>query len=160
MGGVILPPVPAFYSRAKTIDDLVKPYRRSRARLFDDHQSSAAGRRMKHDVVTDDHMYEKEDFRGFWTAGQEKGTHDIRQPVDIRHIANWSTSPTRRSISTTSSATTCRRVGIIRSVGAPPFRWLRANFEIEFRPSRHRPPDTAEIRRNAPRKEVIEVTVK
>ena len=54
MGGVIFPPVPAFYSRAKTIDDLVN---HTVGRVLDlfgvEHQDISRWRGMKHDAVKD-----------------------------------------------------------------------------------------------------------
>jgi polyprenyl P-hydroxybenzoate/phenylacrylic acid decarboxylase-like protein len=52
MGGVIFPPVPAFYSRAKTIDDLVNHTVGRVLDLFDvEHESIKRWQGMKHDVV-------------------------------------------------------------------------------------------------------------
>ncbi len=54
MGGVIFPPVPAFYSRAKTIDDLVNHTVGRVLDLFDvEHGSIKRWQGMKHDVVKD-----------------------------------------------------------------------------------------------------------
>jgi polyprenyl P-hydroxybenzoate/phenylacrylic acid decarboxylase-like protein len=54
MGGVIFPPVPAFYSRAKTIDDLVNHTVGRVLDLFDvEHESIKRWQGMKHDVVKD-----------------------------------------------------------------------------------------------------------
>jgi polyprenyl P-hydroxybenzoate/phenylacrylic acid decarboxylase-like protein len=54
MGGVIFPPVPAFYSRAKTIDDLVN---HTVGRVLDlfgvEHDNIQRWQGMKHDVVKD-----------------------------------------------------------------------------------------------------------
>jgi len=54
MGGVIFPPVPAFYSRAKTIDDLVN---HTVGRVLDlfgvEHSNIQRWHGMKHDVVKD-----------------------------------------------------------------------------------------------------------
>jgi polyprenyl P-hydroxybenzoate/phenylacrylic acid decarboxylase-like protein len=54
MGGVIFPPVPAFYSRAKTIDDLVN---HTVGRVLDlfgvEHEAIARWQGMKHDIVKD-----------------------------------------------------------------------------------------------------------
>ena len=54
MGGVIFPPVPAFYSRAKTIDDLVN---HTVGRVLDlfgvAHDTISRWKGMKHDVVKD-----------------------------------------------------------------------------------------------------------
>jgi len=54
MGGVIFPPVPAFYSRAKTIDDLVN---HTVGRVLDlfgiAHQNISRWQGMKHDAVKD-----------------------------------------------------------------------------------------------------------
>jgi polyprenyl P-hydroxybenzoate/phenylacrylic acid decarboxylase-like protein len=54
MGGVIFPPVPAFYSQAKTIDDLVN---HTVGRVLDLFSVDTAGMKrwqgMKHDVVKD-----------------------------------------------------------------------------------------------------------
>ena len=54
MGGVIFPPVPAFYSRAKTIDDLVN---HTVGRVLDlfgvEHSNIQRWQGMKHDVVKD-----------------------------------------------------------------------------------------------------------
>jgi 2,5-furandicarboxylate decarboxylase 2 len=54
MGGVIFPPVPAFYSRAKTIDDLVN---HTVGRVLDlfgiEHSGIRRWHGMKHDVVKD-----------------------------------------------------------------------------------------------------------
>jgi polyprenyl P-hydroxybenzoate/phenylacrylic acid decarboxylase-like protein len=54
MGGVIFPPVPAFYSRAKTIDDLVN---HTVGRVLDlfgvEHSGIQRWGGMKHDVVKD-----------------------------------------------------------------------------------------------------------
>jgi polyprenyl P-hydroxybenzoate/phenylacrylic acid decarboxylase-like protein len=54
MGGVIFPPVPAFYSRARTIDDLVN---HTVGRVLDlfgvEHESIRRWQGMKHDVVKD-----------------------------------------------------------------------------------------------------------
>ena len=54
MGGVIYPPVPAFYSRAKTIDDLVN---HTVGRVLDlfgvAHQNISRWQGMKHDVIKD-----------------------------------------------------------------------------------------------------------
>lgn len=54
MGGVIFPPVPAFYSRAKTIDDLVN---HTVGRVLDlfgvEHSGIRRWGGMKHDVVKD-----------------------------------------------------------------------------------------------------------
>ena len=54
MGGVILPPVPAFYSRAKTIDDLVN---HTVGRVLDlfgvAHDNIRRWQGMKHDAVKD-----------------------------------------------------------------------------------------------------------
>ena len=55
MGGVIFPPVPAFYSRAKTIDDLVNHTVGRVLDLFDiAHENISRWKGMKHDVVKDD----------------------------------------------------------------------------------------------------------
>lgn len=55
MGGVIFPPVPAFYSRAKSIDDLVN---HTVGRVLDlfgvEHQSIARWQGIKNDAVKDD----------------------------------------------------------------------------------------------------------
>jgi polyprenyl P-hydroxybenzoate/phenylacrylic acid decarboxylase-like protein len=52
MGGVIFPPVPAFYSRAKTIDDLVNHTVGRVLDLFDvEHESISRWAGMKHDVL-------------------------------------------------------------------------------------------------------------
>jgi polyprenyl P-hydroxybenzoate/phenylacrylic acid decarboxylase-like protein len=54
MGGVIFPPVPAFYSRAKTIDDLVNHTVGRVLDLFNvEHESIKRWQGMKHDVVKD-----------------------------------------------------------------------------------------------------------
>ena len=53
MGGVIFPPVPAFYSRAKTIDDLVNHTVGRVLDLFAEHQNISRWQGMKHDVVKD-----------------------------------------------------------------------------------------------------------
>jgi len=54
MGGVIFPPVPAFYSQAKTIDDLVNHTVGRVLDLFNvEHQSIKRWQGMKHDVVKD-----------------------------------------------------------------------------------------------------------
>ena len=54
MGGVIFPPVPAFYSRAKTIDDLVN---HTVGRVLDlfgvEHEAIRRWQGMKHDIQTD-----------------------------------------------------------------------------------------------------------
>jgi len=54
MGGVIFPPVPAFYSRAKTIDDLVN---HTVGRVLDlfgiAHENISRWQGMKHDAVKD-----------------------------------------------------------------------------------------------------------
>ena len=54
MGGVIFPPVPAFYSRAKTIDDLVN---HSVGRVLDllgvEHEAIKRWQGMKHDILKD-----------------------------------------------------------------------------------------------------------
>ena len=54
MGGVIFPPVPAFYSRAKTIDDLVN---HTVGRVLDlfgvEHDAIRRWQGMKHDIVKD-----------------------------------------------------------------------------------------------------------
>ena len=54
MGGVIFPPVPAFYSRAKTIDDLVN---HTVGRVLDlfgvEHEAIKRWQGMKHDIVKD-----------------------------------------------------------------------------------------------------------
>jgi polyprenyl P-hydroxybenzoate/phenylacrylic acid decarboxylase-like protein len=54
MGGVIFPPVPAFYSRAKTIDDLVN---HTVGRVLDlfgvEHSNISRWQGMRHDVVKD-----------------------------------------------------------------------------------------------------------
>ncbi len=54
MGGVIFPPVPAFYSRAKTIDDLVN---HTVGRVLDlfgvEHENISRWQGMKHDAVKD-----------------------------------------------------------------------------------------------------------
>jgi polyprenyl P-hydroxybenzoate/phenylacrylic acid decarboxylase-like protein len=54
MGGVIFPPVPAFYSRAKTIDDLVN---HTVGRVLDlfgvEHEAIKRWQGMKHDSVKD-----------------------------------------------------------------------------------------------------------
>ena len=54
MGGVIFPPVPAFYSRAKTIDDLVN---HTVGRVLDlfgvEHEAIRRWQGMKHDIATD-----------------------------------------------------------------------------------------------------------
>ena len=54
MGGVIFPPVPAFYSKAKTIDDLVN---HTVGRVLDlfgvEHGGISRWQGMKHDVVKD-----------------------------------------------------------------------------------------------------------
>jgi polyprenyl P-hydroxybenzoate/phenylacrylic acid decarboxylase-like protein len=54
MGGVIFPPVPAFYSRAKTIDDLVN---HTVGRILDlfgvEHEAIKRWQGMKHDIVKD-----------------------------------------------------------------------------------------------------------
>ncbi len=53
MGGVIFPPVPAFYSRAKTIDDLVNHVGRV-LDLFDvEHSGIQRWQGMKHNAVKD-----------------------------------------------------------------------------------------------------------
>ena len=55
MGGVIFPPVPAFYSRAKTIDDLVNHTVGRVLDLFDvKHESIGRWAGMKHDVLKDE----------------------------------------------------------------------------------------------------------
>jgi polyprenyl P-hydroxybenzoate/phenylacrylic acid decarboxylase-like protein len=55
MGGVIFPPVPAFYSRAKSIDDLVN---HTAGRVLDlfgvEHQNIARWQGIKNDAVKDD----------------------------------------------------------------------------------------------------------
>jgi len=54
MGGVIFPPVPAFYSRAKTIDDLVNHTVGRVLDLFSvEHEGIKRWQGMKHDVVKD-----------------------------------------------------------------------------------------------------------
>lgn len=54
MGGVIFPPVPAFYSQAKTIDDLVNHTVGRVLDLFNvEHESIKRWQGMKHDVVKD-----------------------------------------------------------------------------------------------------------
>ena len=54
MGGVIFPPVPAFYSRAKTIDDLVNHTVGRVLDLFSvDHDGIKRWQGMKHDVLKD-----------------------------------------------------------------------------------------------------------
>ena len=54
MGGVIFPPVPAFYSRAKTIDDLVNHTVGRVLDLFNvEHQTISRWQGMKHDVIRD-----------------------------------------------------------------------------------------------------------
>jgi polyprenyl P-hydroxybenzoate/phenylacrylic acid decarboxylase-like protein len=54
MGGVIFPPVPAFYSRAKTIDDLVNHTVGRVLDLFSvEHENIKRWQGMKHDVVKD-----------------------------------------------------------------------------------------------------------
>jgi polyprenyl P-hydroxybenzoate/phenylacrylic acid decarboxylase-like protein len=54
MGGVIFPPVPAFYSRARTIDDLVNHTVGRVLDLFNvEHESIRRWQGMKHDVVKD-----------------------------------------------------------------------------------------------------------
>ena len=54
MGGVIFPPVPAFYSRAKTIDDLVNHTVGRVLDLFDvEHEAIKRWQGMKHDIVKD-----------------------------------------------------------------------------------------------------------
>jgi polyprenyl P-hydroxybenzoate/phenylacrylic acid decarboxylase-like protein len=54
MGGVIFPPVPAFYSRAKTIDDLVNHTVGRVLDLFSvEHDGIQRWQGMKHDVVKD-----------------------------------------------------------------------------------------------------------
>ncbi|HUF79578.1 MAG TPA: UbiX family flavin prenyltransferase [Burkholderiales bacterium] len=54
MGGVIFPPVPAFYSRAKTIDDLVN---HTVGRVLDlfgvEHENISRWQGMRHDVIRD-----------------------------------------------------------------------------------------------------------
>jgi polyprenyl P-hydroxybenzoate/phenylacrylic acid decarboxylase-like protein len=54
MGGLIFPPVPAFYSKAKTIDDLVN---HTVGRVLDlfgvEHQNISRWQGMRHDVVKD-----------------------------------------------------------------------------------------------------------
>lgn len=54
MGGVIFPPVPAFYSRARTIDDLVN---HTVGRVLDlfgvEHDSISRWQGMRHDMVKD-----------------------------------------------------------------------------------------------------------
>ena len=54
MGGVIFPPVPAFYSQAKTIDDLVNHTVGRVLDLFSvEHEGIKRWQGMKHDVVKD-----------------------------------------------------------------------------------------------------------
>ena len=54
MGGVIFPPVPAFYSRAKTIDDLVNHTVGRVLDLFDvEHEAIRRWQGMQHDIVKD-----------------------------------------------------------------------------------------------------------
>jgi polyprenyl P-hydroxybenzoate/phenylacrylic acid decarboxylase-like protein len=54
MGGVIFPPVPAFYSRAKTIDDLVNHTVGRVLDLFNvEHENIRRWQGMRHDVVKD-----------------------------------------------------------------------------------------------------------
>ena len=54
MGGVIFPPVPAFYSRAKTIDDIVNHTVGRVLDLFDvPHESVRRWAGMKHDILKD-----------------------------------------------------------------------------------------------------------
>ena len=54
MGGVIFPPVPAFYSQAKTIDDLVNHTVGRVLDLFSvEHESIKRWQGMRHDVVKD-----------------------------------------------------------------------------------------------------------
>ena len=54
MGGVIFPPVPAFYSRAKTIDDLVNHTVGRVLDLFNvQHDQISRWQGMRHDVVKD-----------------------------------------------------------------------------------------------------------
>ena len=54
MGGVIFPPVPAFYSQAKTIDDLVNHTVGRVLDLFSvEHQNIRRWQGMRHDVVKD-----------------------------------------------------------------------------------------------------------
>jgi polyprenyl P-hydroxybenzoate/phenylacrylic acid decarboxylase-like protein len=54
MGGVIFPPVPAFYSRARTIDDLVNHTVGRVLDLFNvEHEGIKRWQGMKHDVVKD-----------------------------------------------------------------------------------------------------------
>ena len=57
MGGVIFPPVPAFYSRAKTIDDLVNHTVGRVLDLFDvQHESISRWGGMKHDISKNDNV--------------------------------------------------------------------------------------------------------
>ena len=53
MGGVIFPPVPAFYSGAKTIDDLVNHTVGRVLDLFGAHESIRRWEGMRHDLVKD-----------------------------------------------------------------------------------------------------------
>jgi polyprenyl P-hydroxybenzoate/phenylacrylic acid decarboxylase-like protein len=54
MGGVIFPPVPAFYSRAKSIDDLVNHTVGRVLDLFDvEHENIRRWQGMRHDAVKD-----------------------------------------------------------------------------------------------------------